>query len=72
MVEEILGELLVEKNSALVIGDTSHDMLMAANAGVDRLGVSYGAHHTDTLQMHAPIVVLDSFRDVHQWLKNNA
>ncbi len=72
MVEEILDELMVGKHTALVIGDTSHDMLMAANAGVDRLGVNYGAHHADSLQMHAPVAVLDSFRDVHQWLRSHA
>mgnify|MGYP001764913782 CR=1 FL=1 len=72
MVEEILDELMVDKNTALVIGDTSHDMLMAANAGVARLGVSYGAHHADSLQTHLPLAILDSFQDVHQWLKNYA
>jgi phosphoglycolate phosphatase len=72
MVEEILDELLVDKKSVLVIGDTSHDMLMAANAGVDRVGVTYGAHQPEDLHAHAPVAVLDSFQDVHEWLKNNA
>ncbi len=72
MVEEILDELKLERNKALVIGDTSHDMLMAANAGVDRLGVSYGAHHPDDLHGHTPLAVLDSFEEVKTWLMNNA
>lgn len=72
MVEEILDELLMEKANALVIGDTAHDMLMAANAGVDRLGVSYGAHHADSLYAHSPVAVLDSFCEVHAWLKHHA
>ena len=72
MVEEILDELLVDKASALVIGDTSHDMLMAANAGVDRLGVSYGAHQLDSLQAHSPLAVFDTFKDAHAWLMKHA
>ena len=72
MVEEILDELMLKRNQALVIGDTSHDMLMAANAGVDRLGVSYGAHLPEDLHSHAPLAVLDSFLDVKSWLLNKA
>ena len=50
MVLEILDELLMAPERAIVIGDTSHDMLMAQNAGVDRLAVAYGAHeHEDLL-----------------------
>jgi phosphoglycolate phosphatase len=72
MVEEILDELMLEKRQALVIGDTSHDMLMAANAGVDRIGVSYGAHLPADLHGHAPVAVLDSFAEVKTWLMRNA
>jgi phosphoglycolate phosphatase len=72
MVEEILEELMLERGHALVIGDTSHDMLMAANAGVDRLGVTYGAHLPEDLHSHAPVAVLDSFAEVKTWLMNNA
>lgn len=72
MVEEILDELMLERRQALVIGDTSHDMLMAANAGVDRLGVSYGAHPPEELHGHAPLAVLDSFAEVKTWLLDRA
>ena len=72
MVEEILDELMLDKRQALVIGDTSHDMLMAANAGVDRLGVSYGAHLPEDLHAHAPVAVLDSFLEVKTWLLERA
>ena len=68
MVEEILEELMLDRHQALVIGDTSHDMLMAANAGVDRLGVTYGAHLPEDLHEHQPIAVLDSFLEVKSWL----
>lgn len=72
MVEEILDELVLERHQALVIGDTSHDMLMAANAGVDRLGVTYGAHLPEDLHEHGPVAVLDSFAEVKAWLMSRA
>ena len=72
MVLELLDELIVDPARALVIGDTSHDMLMAANAEVDRLAVSYGAHEPHDLEPHAPLAVLDSFHEVHAWLAANA
>lgn len=72
MVEEILDELMLSRGQALVIGDTSHDMMMAANAGVDRVGVTYGAHLPEDLHGHAPVAVLDSFAEVKTWLMNNA
>jgi phosphoglycolate phosphatase len=68
MVLEILDELIVRPEQAIVIGDTSHDMLMAQNAGVDRLAVSYGAHEHDDLLAHGPVALLHSFGEVRQWL----
>jgi phosphoglycolate phosphatase len=35
---------------------------MAARAGVDRVGVSYGAHAVHELLAHAPLTVLDDIR----------
>lgn len=72
MVEELLDELVFDRHQALVIGDTSHDMLMASNAGVDRLGVSYGAHHADSLHQHAPVAVVHSFAELKSWLQEHA
>lgn len=72
MVEEIIDELMLSRSQALVIGDTSHDMLMAANAGVDRIGVTYGAHLPEDLHSHEPVAVLGSFAEVKTWLMNNA
>lgn len=72
MVLELIDELDADPARTLVIGDTSHDLLMAANAGVASLGVTYGAHEPDDLQPHAPLALLDSFAEVHAWLVANA
>ncbi|OJZ21165.1 MAG: HAD family hydrolase [Thiobacillus sp. 65-29] len=72
MVLELIDELDADPARTLVIGDTSHDLLMAANAGVASLGVTYGAHEPDDLQPHAPLALLDSFTEVQAWLAANA
>ncbi len=72
MVLELVEELDADPARTLVIGDTSHDLLMAANAGVASLGVTYGAHETDDLHPHAPLALLNSFAEVRAWLKANA
>ncbi|MBU1395157.1 MAG: HAD hydrolase-like protein, partial [Gammaproteobacteria bacterium] len=49
-----------------------HDLLMASNAGVASLGVTYGAHEAGDLHPHAPLALMDSFAEVHAWLNANA
>lgn len=72
MVLELIDELDADPARTLVIGDTSHDLLMAANAGVASLGVTYGAHEADDLQPHAPLALANSFAEVRAWLRANA
>ncbi len=68
----LLDELNVGRERALMIGDTSHDMEMAAAADVARLGVAYGAHPRENLLKHAPLACLDNFMELSQWLKTHA
>ena len=72
MVLELIEELDADPARTLVIGDTSHDLLMASNAGVASLGVTYGAHEPDDLRPHAPLALMDSFAEVDAWLNANA
>jgi len=72
MVLELVEELGADPRRTLVIGDTSHDLQMAASASVASLGVTYGAHEAEDLLPHAPLALLDSFREVHAWLAANA
>ncbi|MDT3708396.1 MAG: HAD-IA family hydrolase [Thiobacillus sp.] len=72
MVLELIDELDADPARTLVIGDTSHDLLMAANAGVASLGVTYGAHEAGDLHPHAPVALVDSFIEAHAWLAANA
>ncbi|MFN3751752.1 MAG: HAD-IA family hydrolase [Thiobacillus sp.] len=72
MVLELIDELGADPARTLVIGDTSHDLLMASSAGVASLGVTYGAHEAADLRPHAPLALLDSFTEVRAWLAANA
>ena len=72
MLEELMAEFGVSPASTVMIGDTSHDLLMARNAGVDSLAVTYGAHPHDHLAEHGPLACLHNVEELALWLKNNA
>jgi phosphoglycolate phosphatase len=72
MIEELMDEFVVLPAQTLMIGDTTHDLLMAHNAGVDAVAVSYGAHPTDVLATAVSLYCADSIADLSAWLKQNA
>ena len=72
MIEELLDELAVPSERVLMVGDTSHDLLMARNAGVDALAAGYGAHPAESLAQYAPLAVCGDFPELMQWLLENA
>jgi len=69
MLEELLRELGSEAGSALMIGDTSHDLLMASNAGVDAVAVASGAHSAESLRTFSPRACLQNVVELPEWLK---
>ena len=68
MLLELMAELNVGAERTLMIGDTTHDLLMAANAGTASVGVAYGAHDHETFADFAPLAVAHSMRELHDWL----
>ena len=50
MINVALSEAGVEKENAIMIGDTTYDMIMAKNAGVKSVGVTWGYHPEDELK----------------------
>lgn len=72
MLQELMREFGVESERTLMIGDTTHDLQMALNAGCVGVGVSYGAHEPEAFQALQPRFVAHSVRDLHDWLLNNA
>ena len=62
----------VEPGRAVMIGDTTHDLELAANAGVDAVAVTYGAHHLELLATRPARVRCDSVEALHRWLATSA
>lgn len=62
----------VEASRTLMIGDTTHDLELAANAGVDAVGVTYGAHDEALLRSRASRHLATSVEDLRQWLARHA
>jgi phosphoglycolate phosphatase len=58
--------------AALMIGDTTHDLMLAANAGVDAVGVTYGAHPHDALLSEPHRAIVHSVDELGSWLAANA
>ncbi len=71
MLHELMAQFDVPADRVLMIGDTTHDLLMARNAGCPSVGVSYGAHEPDAFAVLAPRHVAHSVPDLHQWLLAN-
>jgi phosphoglycolate phosphatase len=72
MLQELMGELGAEPARTLMIGDTTHDLQLAVNAGVACVGVSYGAHPSEDFHRFAPLFVAHSTRELHDWLHDHA
>lgn len=72
MLLEILEELGERPENAVMIGDTSHDLNMANNAGVAGVGVLYGAHLPEDLHACQPVACFDSVPALSTWLRCSA
>jgi phosphoglycolate phosphatase len=72
MLHQLMHEFGVEPERTLMIGDTTHDLQMALNAGCASLGVSYGAHEPDAFHTLKPRFVAHSVRELHDWLSTHA
>lgn len=68
MLLDICEELGVEPSRTVMIGDTTHDLRMAASAGAPAVAVTYGAHPHDELHALAPAAVLASVAQLREWL----
>lgn len=72
MLEEIMDELGVARERTLMVGDTTHDLQMARNAGVAALAVAFGAHPLSALRTELSVDILATPAELAQWLKVNA
>jgi phosphoglycolate phosphatase len=67
MLEDILDMTGINRQQAIMVGDTVYDMEMARHAGVSGLAVSYGVHAREHLLDCGALACLDSFPEVQAW-----
>ncbi|MDO8287128.1 MAG: HAD-IA family hydrolase [Rhodoferax sp.] len=72
MLQELMQEFGVEPSRVLMVGDTTHDLQMALNAGCPSVGVSYGAHEPSTFTALNPRFVAHSVAELHAWFSAHA
>ena len=68
MLLDICAELATEPARAVMIGDTTHDLGMAAAAGATAVAVTYGAHPQAELRARAPAACVGSVAELRSWL----
>jgi phosphoglycolate phosphatase len=72
MLEQLMDELATPRERTLMIGDTTHDLQLAANAGVASLAIAHGAHEAELLLGLAPLQVVHGTPELHRWLLDHA
>ena len=72
MLLELMDELMVPPEQVVMVGDTSHDLQMAANAGVHGVGVTYGAHPHEELKNHPHQGIVHDVPQLTTWLLERA
>ena len=72
MLHQLMRQLGAAPERTLMIGDTTHDLQMARNAGTPRVAVSFGAHDAESFAEHEPLFVAHSTAALQQWLAEHA
>jgi phosphoglycolate phosphatase len=72
MLMELMDRFGVTPARTLMVGDTTHDLQMAVNAGVAGVGVTYGAHPKQQLAALEPLAIVDNVEELAAWLRTNA
>ena len=72
MLHELMQAFDVPPERTLMVGDTTHDLQMAVNAGCASLAVSYGAHEPGAFHALGPLHVAHSVAQMRQWLLDHA
>jgi phosphoglycolate phosphatase len=72
MLFDLMRMLGTEPAKSVMVGDTTHDLRMAAGAGVAGVAAAYGAHPRAELDALRPLACADTPHELWQWLRRNA
>lgn len=68
MILDLLDELGVTAERALMVGDTSYDLMMAKAADCSAVGVGTGSQSCQQLAEHQPLACMPSVSHLPEWL----
>lgn len=68
MLEELVAFYGTARENAIMIGDTSYDLDMAKNAGMDAIAVCTGVHDKSILLQSGPVACLEAVTALWDWL----
>jgi phosphoglycolate phosphatase len=68
MLLHLMDRLAVHPHETLMIGDTTHDLELARNAGASGVAVSYGAHALEGLASLSPLAAVNNVAELRSWL----
>lgn len=71
MLQELMAEFGVAPEATLMIGDTTHDLVMAKNASVHSVAVTYGAHPREILEAESPAYCANNVDELRAWLTSS-
>ncbi len=72
MLMELMRQFGADPERTLMIGDTTHDLQLAVNAGTHCVAVSYGAHEPAAFGNFPTRFVAHSTPELHTWLSQHA
>ncbi len=72
MLHALFDETGLRAADAVMIGDTTHDLQLAENAGSASIAVTYGAHERELLTAHKPLTLVDSVSALRAFLEAHA
>ena len=68
MLVELMDHFQTAPGRTVMIGDTTHDLQLALNAGTASIGVSYGAHDHESFAGFGALHIAHSVAELHAWL----
>jgi phosphoglycolate phosphatase len=71
MLTEILTELQLTSEQALMVGDTSFDLDMAKAIDMDAVGMTHGAHESSILLASGAKALCHDLTELLEWIKQN-
>jgi len=72
MLLHLMERASVDPGGTLMIGDTSHDLELARNAGAAAVAVAWGAHPAEGLGQFGALATVHSIAELRRWLRENA